>query len=106
MNGSTFVMLVIFVLSAFIMIYSKIILILIKKLHGSINPIYYLTIVTLCIGMLLLALFANISLTGQDFEIAKPSFESTPLGWNMPWIWIGFVAVIITIAFVFSKHKK
>ncbi|CCI87388.1 Protein of unknown function [Lactobacillus gigeriorum DSM 23908 = CRBIP 24.85] len=39
MNGSTFVMLVIFVLSAFIMIYSKIILILIKKLHGSINPI-------------------------------------------------------------------
>ncbi|KRN08783.1 hypothetical protein FC38_GL001669 [Lactobacillus gigeriorum DSM 23908 = CRBIP 24.85] len=56
--------------------------------------------------MLLLALFANISLTGQDFEIAKPSFESTPLGWNMPWIGIGFVAVIITIAFAFSKHKK
>lgn len=106
MNGSTFVMLVIFVLSAFIIIYSKIILILIKKLHGSINPKYYLAIVTLCIGMLLLALFANISLTGQDFEIAKPSFESTPLDWNMPWIGIGFVAVIITIAFAFSKHKK
>lgn len=109
MNGSIFVKLIIWLLLALIMIYSKAIITLTKKRYGSINFKRYLLIVIPSVCALILGLLASISLTGTDFKITNLNFLSYPFNLRIPLLGIGFIVIIvitIIIAYKFSKDRK